>query len=328
MTDVETLTREPEAPEAAPAEPPPARTCPACSAALADGQDWCLECGTAQPDRAGARTGWRSAAAVLAATGILASGAVAAAYAGLSADARKAAAPNAQAALPPQTPDVPPEPTPPPAPPAEEPPPPPAQPDPGPPPAAEPPAPAPPAPEPAPAPAPPAPADDGAEDKPAPKDDQPTAEERRKMPMVAVKLAREDVQVYNPYGRPEGTFTTDAGLALDGDEATAWTSTLDGSGSPVGLVLDAGKKVGVRRVDLVTSTPGMTVEVYAARSDDPPVSIQDPKWTHLATQLDVAADGRIRLGDGVDKFRWVAIWPTEPPPDATQIAISELKLFR
>jgi hypothetical protein len=332
---VDTLTKEPkepEAPEATP-EPPPARTCPACSATLAEGQDWCLECGIAQPDRTGSRTGWRSAAAVLTATGILASGAVAAAYAGLSADSRKAAAPNAQAALPPQTPDVPPEPTPPPAPPAEPTPPADAQPaDPGAPPAEEPPAPTPPADPPAPTPPPAPPADEGADDtadKPA-KEDKPDegVKKPRNGKMVALELPRESAQIYNPYGRPEGTYTTDAGLALDGDPATTWTSTLDGSGSPVGIVIDAGEKVGVRRLDLTTTTPGMTVEVYGARGAQPPVSIQDPKWTHLATQLDVAPDGRIRLGEGLDEFRWVAIWPTEPPPDATQIAIGELKLYR
>src|SRR3954467_4721331 len=130
---VSIIEREPEAVEA-PAQPPvedaapvvepaPERLCSECSAPLQPDQDWCLECGTAQPDRPGARPGWRTAAAVLATTGVLASGAVAAAYAGLSADARKAAAPNAQAALPAQPP-APPAPPPPRAPPPPPPPPP------------------------------------------------------------------------------------------------------------------------------------------------------------------------------------------------------------
>src|SRR3954462_6527739 len=118
---VSIIEREPEVVEA-PAQPPaadaaqtpdpaPERPCAECGAPLQPDQDWCLECGTAQPDRPGARPGWRTAAAVLAttgvraarpATGVLAPGAVAAAYAGLSPDAKKSAAPNAQAALPPQ----------------------------------------------------------------------------------------------------------------------------------------------------------------------------------------------------------------------------------
>src|SRR3954451_9823913 len=154
---VSIIEREPEAVEA-PAQPPvedaapavepaPERLCSECSAPLQPDQDWCLECGTAQPDRPGARPGWRTAAAVLATTGVLASGAVAAAYAGLSADAKKAAAPNAQAALPPQPPAAaPPAPA---TPPAATPPaattPPPAAPKSTPPPAVKPPAPTPPA---------------------------------------------------------------------------------------------------------------------------------------------------------------------------------------
>jgi hypothetical protein len=331
LTD--TLTREPETtdappPEAAPPEAaPPARACASCGAPLSDGQEWCLECGTAQPDRLGARTGWRSAAAVLAATGILASGAVAAAYAGLSADARKAAAPNAQASLPPQNPDVPPAaqapapapapaPPPPATPPKQE-----AKP-----PAATPPTPAPaPTPTPAPTPAPSTPSDSGNDDN-AGKDQAP-AKEPNTGKLVAVDLAPEDVALYNPYGRDE-SGVPDPKLALDGDEATQWTETLDGQGSPIGLVLDTGKKIGVRELRVLTQTPGMTLEIYGARGSEPPVSIQDPKWTHLATQLDVAKKARIHLGDGVDEFRWIAIWPTEPPPDATQIGLSELKLFR
>ena len=341
-----TLTREPEAVEATPdapeapgtppAEPPAPRTCPTCSATLADGQDWCLECGTAQPEAELARPSWRSAAAVLAATGLLAAGAVAAAYAGLSADAKKAAAPNAQAALP-TTPDVPPAqqqpaaPTPPPAqttpPPATT----------TPPPAAKTPVPTPPASTATPTPTPTPPAatkpstPSGTTSKPQTTTTEKAAPKKAPAgPLVAVKLTDADVAVYNPYGRAESDFT-DPKATVDGDPATAWTAKLN-SGSPVGVVLDAGKSLGLRSLTLSTPTPGMTVEIYAARGAQPPVSIQDPKWEHVATQLDVAKTQRIRLGDGTDEYRWVAIWPTEAPPDAEpgaeQVALSELKLFR
>src|SRR4051794_27448984 len=84
----------PNAPES-PTQPGGARedravvqpACPACGAPMAADQDWCLECGSRRSARSGLRSaGWRGGAAALVATGILASGAVAAAYAGLSAD--------------------------------------------------------------------------------------------------------------------------------------------------------------------------------------------------------------------------------------------------
>ena len=86
--------------------------------------------------------------------------------------------------------------------------------------------------------------------------------------------------------------------------------------------------MGVRALELRTDTPGMTVEIYASRSETEPVSIQDPGWRHLATQLDVGSNERIRLGDGSERYRHVLVWPTEAPPDGDHVAVSELQLFR
>jgi hypothetical protein len=309
----------------------PERPCAECGAPLEPDQDWCLECGTAQPDRPGVRTGWQGAAAVLIACGVLVSGAAAAAYAGLSSDAKKAAAPNAQAALPPQPA------APAPAPPAQTTPPAATTPPPAttapktPPPAAKTPTPTPPAstatPKPAATPAPTTSTKPATTTPKAPSTTQTTPKKPSPGPLTAVKLEPDAAQTYNPYARPDTDFT-DAKLALDGDKATAWTAAFNGGDALVGVVLDLGKSQGVRALQLVTSTPGMTVEIYGARGAKPPVSIQDPKWDHVATQLDVAKDGRIRLGDGTDKYRWVLAWPTEGPADGgTQIAISELKVY-
>jgi hypothetical protein len=98
-----TLFHEPEAPENAPepgVDPTPdpsapspeavvERPCSNCGAPLAEGQEWCLECGTPATDAArvrGGLPGWRTAAAVIAVTLVMASGAVAAAYAAMRSD--------------------------------------------------------------------------------------------------------------------------------------------------------------------------------------------------------------------------------------------------
>lgn len=331
---------QPPAQDAAPApEPAPERPCAECGAPLQPDQDWCLECGTAQPDRPGMRPGWRTAAAVLATTGVLASGAVAAAYAGLSNDANRSAAPNAQAALPPQPaqPAAPPAPAPatPPAAttaaPATPPPtttpkavtPPPATPPVATPPAATatPPATAKPT---TPAPTTSTPTKNHTSTTPT-TTKNPTANHG---PLTPIKLdPSTGAQTYNPYARP-ATDYTDAKLAIDGDPNTSWTAAFNGGDTLVGIVLDLGKSTGIRALQLMTSTPGMTVEIYGARGAQPPSSLQDPKWDHIATQLDVAKDGRIRLGDGSEKYRWVLVWPTEgPSAGGSQIAISELKPY-
>src|SRR3712207_9367805 len=63
------------------------RLCVNCAALLEEGQDWCLECGTAQPGRITATPGWRAALVVVGVVALLAAGAIAAAYAALSSDA-------------------------------------------------------------------------------------------------------------------------------------------------------------------------------------------------------------------------------------------------
>ena len=78
---------------------------------------------------------------------------------------------------------------------------------------------------------------------------------------------------------------------------------------------------------LAATLPGMTIEIYGARSTDAPVSVQDPEWTHIATQLDVAKDGTIRLGAGEDKYRHLLIWITEGAPEGQQVSLGELKVY-
>ena len=326
---METLTREPEAAaagtETSPTTPvaaeAPTRPCPICAAAMAPDQDWCLECGERRPDRVAGAPSWRGGVAVLVVTGVLVAGAVAAAWAGLSADSRRAATAGTQAAAP----------TPPPA--AQ----PPAQTQP---PAATtpPPAAAPKAAKPAPGQpstsAPPAAKAPAAPAAPAPKATAPAkpkasapSKPKPAGPLVAVKLPKDAASTYNPYSRPTDDFT-DAKAAIDGDAATAWTATFSGNQSgAVGVDLELPRAAGVRDLQLRTTTPGMTVEIYASRSSSEPVSIQDPGWDHLATQLDVGSNERIRLGDAATKYRHVLVWPTEAAPDGDHVALNELKLF-
>ena len=314
---------EPTVPEAPP--PVAARTCADCGAEMAPEQDWCLECGAAQPERSGLRPPWRTGVAVLATTGVLAAGAVAAAYAGLSQDAKRAAAPNAQASLPAPA-ATPPAAPPPPA--ATTP----AAPAPAPsttpkPAAVTPPAPSTPTPPVTPAPTAPAATKPAAPVAPKKTTTSP-APKANTGPLVALRLKPTAASTYNPYARPTTDFT-DAKLALDGNKATSWTASFNGGDALVGVLLDLGSSQGLRALQLATTTPGMTVEVYGARGAQPPVSIQDPKWDHITTQLDVAKDGRIVLGDGVDRYRWLLLWPTQGPADGgNQVAVSELKVYR
>lgn len=305
-----------EAPEAsappAPAEPV-ARLCASCAAPLTSGQDWCLECGTAQPGRLGTRPGWRAALAVLALTGVLASGAVAASYAAMSSDARRESVAPPVAAAPVVTP-----PPPAAAPPAPEPEPPveaPAPFDEAP--APEPPAPEPPAPEPpAPAPAPaPAPSGSGGTGGGAAEDEQPAEPE-------PVALEPAAATTYNPSGRDEAG--ADAQLAIDGKSRTAWRAPAAPDGSVrlgVALSLEEARRIGALR--LQANTPGFTVEVFGTRADDVPATLEDPAWKRLDRQGDVGVEETLDVGG---TFRHVLVWVTSQPAD-TRVGIAELELL-
>ncbi|HEU4655922.1 MAG TPA: hypothetical protein VFR97_00270 [Capillimicrobium sp.] len=362
VRDPEAPEAAPEHADGAPAEPAgPAdaavaveRACPSCGAALAPDQEWCLECGTAAAGRSGGLPGWRTAAATIAVCLTLASGAVAAAYAAINSDdtvpprttiaqapvdegtdlgaapaldtpASTPAAPAADAS-------------------AEAPPP------------ADPPAASAPASTPAPAAA-PAPAatptptpssgggtttdegtdtpgsskggDDQQQDGDDVPGDRPAEPPVQHEPLVPVDLAGVTATTYDPAAHAPETFT-DPAAAIDGDPATSWTATLtpEQIAQPnVGLSLDLGEAIGVRRLVLTPTSPGTTVEVYGTTKATPPASADDPAWTSLATQLDVQGKTKIPLGDGSDKVRHLLVVFADGPVDgSTSVGISELAL--
>jgi type IV secretory pathway VirB10-like protein len=297
-----------EAPVAETPPPPeaeaPERLCPTCSAALADGQDWCLECGSAQPGRLGGRPGWRSALAVLALTGVLAAGAVAAAYAAMSSDARREAAAAAPPAATPVVAQPAPaaEPTPPPPPPAPK-----AEA-----PAPAPPAPAPPAPEPV-APAPPA--TDGAGDQPA-EEDVPLVELDPKTSAVTYdpsKLTTEE-------NRPKARF------AIDARKRTVWTAPVDPVTGNVnlGIVVSLEDAQRIKALRFTAETPGFNVETYGAKTEEVPEDILAEDWKHLTDKKDVGVEEELKI-DG--RFRHVLLWVTIQPAD-TEAVISTLELLK
>ena len=310
-----------QAPQAAAPEPaPPAeRACPSCGTALSEGQDWCLECGSAQPGRLGTRHGWRAALTVLAATALLATGAVAAAYAALSSEAtRVAAAPPPPSA----TPTV-------------------AQP------------PAVPAPE---AEAPPVPVPDTARrddaDAPAPvkppesdagsglgggatgatgaagatdtgagstggTDTQAPAEPE------ALPLKAGAASTYDPYDRANGR-TGDPDDAIDGKSSTAWEAPADAEGNvKIGLAVSLEKARALEALAFRADTPGFTVEVYGTRADRLPSDVLDSRWEHVDDRRDVGVRERIPL-DG--KFKHVLLWITVQPADS-KVAVPEVEVF-
>ncbi|HEU4977783.1 MAG TPA: hypothetical protein VFT42_02710 [Solirubrobacteraceae bacterium] len=340
MTLAEAETRfTPRAPEPPAPATAPARTCEACGAGLAAGQEWCLECGTAAPAAAAAPPGRRAFATVSSLTVLLLAGAAVASYAAVSGDAgRQAAAPppppaNAIAQAPPAV-------TPPPA----------ATTPAAPPPAATTPTKALPkvAPPATPQPAPTVTAKPVTPVKPVTRAPSKPTTHHHAAPRTGattgqqVTLDPSNGTLYDPYGR--ASAQGDPTRALDGNPSTSWfvtVATPDEMG--VGYVVDITNPVNVRSLMLWTHTEGFEVEVYGTGSTVLPPDVVDSRWIHLATRTNVdasqpgvaapdgnvAGDGkeRIVLNSGTKRFRHLLLWFTQPPETGQTVRLGELQLF-
>jgi hypothetical protein len=325
---VGTLIREPQeavaASEAPGPEAAPEHACAACGAALAADQGWCLECGTAAPGRLGAgRHAFRAAAAIVSAVLLLVLCAGAAGYAALSDDAQQIAAAPPPPSGAPQVAQAPAVPAPAPAPAAK---PPASAKAPTPAPAAAPAAPPQPTPAPAAKPAPEASAaapDQGKADAPAPTPAEAPG-------LQELSLGPDAALVYDPYKK--ATDQTDPADAYDTDKKTAFTITTDPATGDMGVGLDFDLETArdVRAIEVLTSTPGVRVEVYATERGLPP-DILDTRWQHVASRSSVGAGkgekGLETIEFARGKYRHVLLWFTTPPPDGSTVGISEVRLL-
>ncbi len=316
----------PEPENAAPAPQPAEHTCSRCGAAMASGQEWCLQCGAGVRGSLGSH-GLRSAGAILAGAAVLALGAAAAGYAALNKTSSKprtvtAAVAQAPAATPPPT-----------APPAT----------------------ATPLPKtlpgstaklpkiplaantpkaPAVAPAPtPTKTSSSTTTSPASTTTGGASSEEPS----AIVLDTNAASTYNPYGYAAAGFG-DPSLAIDGDPSTAWTAQVNPATAPrmaEGIVIDLKANQKLAKLALVTSTPGMTVQAYGATGKTVPGSITDPAWVKLSHEIVVAKKhAQLKLLEPKHGFRYVVLWISRAPASSTGTAqapghvdVNELELF-
>jgi hypothetical protein len=335
---------------------PPAaeRTCVNCGSPLNGGQDWCLQCGAGTPESLTTRApSWRSAAAILTIAAVLVIGAATAAYAALSKGSPKPRSvvttvaqaivpstttpitptttptpttPGATATTPTATPTTPGTPTtvnpllptgttkPPKIPLTA-----PTPKSPGTTTKASPPG----ASGPSPSTAPPK----TAEGTPPASEPQPTS----------IVLDTNAASTYNPYNYPASGFG-DPSLAIDGESDTGWTAQVEPTVAPKmaeGLAIDLKTPRRLSALVLITSTPGMTVQVYGANGSVLPTSITDPVWVHLSSYfIEKKKHVRIKLRHSAKAFRFVVLWISGAPaasvgtPQAPgHVNVNELELF-
>jgi hypothetical protein len=157
---------------------------------------------------------------------------------------------------------------------------------------------------------------------------------------AAILLDTNAASTYNPYGYPASEFG-DPSLAIDGDTSTAWTAQVNPAVAPKmaeGLVIDLKTARRLSALELITSTPGMSVQVYGANGHTLPASITDPAWVALSPYLvEPKRHVRIKLRHSAKAFRFVTLWISKAPAASvgtsservppTQVSVNELELF-
>jgi hypothetical protein len=154
---------------------------------------------------------------------------------------------------------------------------------------------------------------------------------------AAILLDPDAASTYNPYELPAGSFG-DPSLAIDDDPSTAWTAEVNPATAPKmaeGLLIDLKDKQKVSVAQLITSTPGMTIQVYGANGAAAPTSITSPAWIPLS-RPEVAKKKhlRIALRHSKEAFTFITLWISSAPqasvgtPQAPgHVDVNELELF-
>jgi hypothetical protein len=160
-----------------------------------------------------------------------------------------------------------------------------------------------------------------------------TPAESKRQPIL---LDTNAAQTYNPYAYPASGFG-DPALAIDGETATGWTAQVDPAVAPKmaeGLVVDLKSSRRIASVALVTSTPGMTVQVYGTAVPTLPASITDPAWAKLSPSLPVKSKHmQIKLKSS-KPVRFLTLWISRAPASSVgtpqapgRVSVNELELF-
>jgi hypothetical protein len=322
----------------------PMSECAQCGAPMQEGQDWCLQCGAGAVGSLGGGPGWRTGAAILAATVLLVAGASVAAYAALTKPKPKpkvvAVAIRPVASTP--TPTVPGTSTGTlPAIPTTV-------------------APAPKIPTQTPTPTPAAKGSEpsepvfpgetntasstkssstksstesgkGAEGGGKEKTESQSGSE----PPSPILLDTNAASVYNPYAYPASLFG-DPSLTIDGEGKTAWTAQVQPEKAPnmaEGLLLDLKSPQKLGSATVKSTTTGATVEIYGAVGSAPAASITDPAWVRLVGLKKLKKkDTTFKLKTKGKSYRFVVLWLVKAPPGSTaakpgEVAIDEFELF-
>ena len=141
--------------------------------------------------------------------------------------------------------------------------------------------------------------------------------------------------VYNPYNYPASLFG-DPSLAIDGEVSTAWTAQVQPENAPKmaeGLLLDLKSPQALGSTVVKTTTTGITVEVYGANGSAPPTTISAPAWARIVgLKILKKKDTTLKLKTKGKGYRYILLWLAKAPATSTaanpgSVSINEFELF-
>ena len=137
----------------------------------------------------------------------------------------------------------------------------------------------------------------------------------------------ETVADFDPHGEGQSEHPEEAGLAVDGDRSTAWTTetyddALELLKPGVGLVFDLGRRRAVERVKVISPQPGYAFEVKTAGS----LPGDETGFTDVGAQNRAPAAATIDTAGARGRY-WL-VWITKlPGGDGGTASLAEVKLL-
>ncbi|CAA9488505.1 MAG: Serine/threonine protein kinase PrkC, regulator of stationary phase [uncultured Solirubrobacteraceae bacterium] len=128
---------------------------------------------------------------------------------------------------------------------------------------------------------------------------------------------------FDPLGG-DGEHADETAFVTDNDTSTTWSTETYSAGlqkDGVGIWVDAAPGLEAREIDVLTTTPGFTAEIYGATSG-PPDAIDG--WTKLTDAREFGSSERVKLSG--ERYRWYLVWITSLAPEERNAEISEIRL--
>jgi serine/threonine protein kinase len=149
-----------------------------------------------------------------------------------------------------------------------------------------------------------------------------------------VTLCQNCANAYNPdgLGGDVSQNNSQAGLAIDGNPNTAWTTDQYYSGSlgkpGVGLYVDASPGTSAKKLVVDTTTPGFAATIYASNKRPDPTNFGASRWVSVGSAGSVGRRQTITLSGGSTRYKYYLVWITKLPSNSESVSLNEVSLYR